>query len=52
MVRYLIKAAMMSDAFALLIDPDWITHRLVARDPVREIIRDYDLGLADKGDAP
>jgi hypothetical protein len=30
---------MMADAFALLTDPDWITHRLVAKAPVWEIIR-------------
>ena len=43
---------MMEEALALLIDPDWIAHRLVVKDPMREIIRDYDLALAYKGGAP
>jgi hypothetical protein len=52
MVHHLIKGGMTPEALALLIDPDWITHRLVAKDPVWEIVRDYDLALADKGDTP
>ena len=52
MVHHLVGADMTAEALALLIDPDWITHRLVAKDPVWEIIRDYDLGLTDKGGAP
>jgi hypothetical protein len=51
MVHHLLGAGMTAEALALLIDPDWITHRLVAKDPAWEIIRDYDLGLADKGGA-
>jgi hypothetical protein len=52
MIHHLVGAGMTAEALALLIDPDWITHRLSAKDPVWEIIRDYDLGLEDKGDAP
>jgi len=51
MIHHLVGAGMTAEALALLIDPDWITHRLVAKDPVWEIIRDYDLGLADRGGA-
>jgi hypothetical protein len=52
MIHHLVGAGMMAEMFALLIDPDWITHRLAAKDPLWEIIRDYDLGLEDKGGAP
>jgi WD40 repeat protein len=48
MVYHLLGAKMTTEVFTLLIDPDWITHRLVAKDPVREIVRDYDLALAHK----
>jgi hypothetical protein len=51
MVHHLVKADMTDEALALLIDPDWITHRLVAKDLVWEIINDYDLGLAGQDNA-
>jgi hypothetical protein len=49
MVYHLVKAGMNSEMLDLLVDPDWISHRLLAKDRVREIIRDFDLGLADQG---
>jgi hypothetical protein len=51
MVHHLVKADMIEEALALLIDPDWISHRLAAKDPVWEIIRDYDLGLSSQSGA-
>jgi NB-ARC domain/Trypsin-like peptidase domain/APAF-1 helical domain len=51
MIYHLLGAAMTAEALALLIDPDWIGHRLDAKDPVWEIIGDYDLGLAGTGGA-
>jgi hypothetical protein len=50
MVYHLIGGGMRAEVFALLIDPDWIGHRLAAKDPVWEVIRDYDLGLAATGE--
>jgi hypothetical protein len=52
MILHLLKAGMATEALELLIDPDWIAHRLRVQDPVWEIIRDYDLGLADTGGPP
>jgi hypothetical protein len=49
MVHHLLKAGMTTEALELLVDPDWITHRLLVKDPVWEITRDYDLGLGDAG---
>jgi hypothetical protein len=51
-VRHLAGAGMLDELFALLIDPDWIGHRLASKDPVWEIIADYDLGLAQPDPLP
>ena len=51
-VHHLVGAGMLDELFALLIDPDWIGHRLASKDPVWEIIADYDLGLAQPDAMP
>ena len=45
-VHHLIGARMNEELFALLIEPDWIAHRLRAKDQVFDLIADYDRGLA------
>ena len=45
MVHHLIGAGMAEDLFELLIDPHWIGHRLNAKDPVLELVGDYDRAL-------
>ncbi len=46
LVHHLIRAGMSDEMFELLIDPDWIAHRLRAKDQVFELIADYDRALA------
>ena len=45
-VHHLIGAGMSDELFELLIDPDWIAHRLRAKDQVFDLIADYDRALA------
>jgi hypothetical protein len=48
MIHHLIGAGLIEDALGLLIDPKWLAHRLAAKDPIWEIISDYDRGIAAK----
>jgi hypothetical protein len=50
-VYHLIGAGASEALFDLLIDPDWIAHRLKAKDQVLEVIADYDRALDGKGRA-
>lgn len=45
-VHHLVGAGMSDELFDLLIDPDWIAHRLRAKDQVFELIADYDRAIA------
>jgi hypothetical protein len=46
MTHHLLGAGLIEDALGLLIDPEWLAHRLAAKDQVWEIISDYDRGIA------
>ncbi|MCK1642500.1 trypsin-like peptidase domain-containing protein [Bradyrhizobium sp. 157] len=48
MVHHLIGAARHDDLFDMLIDPDWIEHRLRGGDQVFHLIADYDRALASE----
>jgi hypothetical protein len=45
-VHHLIGAGMNEELFELLMDPDWIAHRLRAKDQVFDLIADYDRALS------
>jgi hypothetical protein len=44
-VHHLIGAEMQEALFQLVIEPDWIAHRLRAKDQVFDLIADYDRAL-------
>jgi hypothetical protein len=46
MIHHLLGAGLIEEALTLLIDPDWLAHRLAAKDQILEIIGDYDRGIA------
>lgn len=48
MVHHLIGAGRQDDLFELLINPNWIEHRLRAGDQVFDLIADYDRALASE----
>ena len=45
LVHHLVGAEMKYELFELLVDPDWIAHRLMAKDQVFDLIADYDRAL-------
>jgi hypothetical protein len=47
MVHHMIGAGMREELFELLVDPDWIAHRLRAKDQVFDLIADYDRALGE-----
>ncbi|HVR58102.1 MAG TPA: NB-ARC domain-containing protein [Pseudolabrys sp.] len=49
MVLHLIGAARQDDLFDMLINPDWIEHRLRSGDQVFDLIADYDRAISSEG---
>jgi hypothetical protein len=47
-VHHLIGAGRQDDLFDMLVDPDWIEHRLRAGDQVFDLIADYDRAIASE----